>query len=404
MTGKWLSIVGIGEDGLAGLAPAARVLIEGADVLVGGRRHLDMLPDNDGREHLTWPRPPLTDLIPELRRRNDKAVCVMATGDPMFYGVGVTLARFIPVDEMTIVPAPSAFGLACARLGWPTAETETLTLHGRPAALVQSYIQPGARLLILSNGADTPGEIAAILRERGYGDSRITVLEHMGGEKERIVTGAAKDWRANDIAPFNTVAVECVAGADAMLLPRVPGLPDEAFRHDGQLTKREVRAATLAALAPVPGRHLWDVGAGSGSVAIEWMRAHGNCAATAIERNPNRVRLIADNAAALGTPKLAIVTGEAPEALDGLAPPHAVFIGGGLATGGVVETCWQALPTGGRLVANAVTIEGEQALFRFRDQNGGALSRIAVSRAEPIGAFSGWRPLMPVTQLAAVKP
>ncbi len=403
MTRRWLSVVGIAEAGLAGLAPAARALVDHADVLVGGARHLDMAPD-DGRERLTWPRPPLTDLIPQLKDRSDRAVCVLATGDPMFYGVGVTLARFIAADEMTVVPAPSAFALACARLGWPTAEVETLTLHGRPPALVESFIQPGARLLILSDGADTPATVAAILSKRGYGDSRLTVLEHMGGMRERISTGLARDWTETGIAPFNTLAVECVAGAGAVLLPRVPGLPDEAYRNDGQLTKREVRAATLAALAPVPGQLLWDIGAGAGSIAIEWMRAHPTCRAVAVERDADRVRTIADNATALGTPKLDIVSGEAPAALDGLAPPDAVFVGGGATTAGLIEACWRALPAGGRLVANAITVEGEGALYQWRDETGGSLVRIAVSRAEPVGGFAGWRALAPVTQLAAVKP
>ena len=403
MTRRWLSVVGIGEDGLAGLSPAARALIDHADVLVGGARHLDLAPV-DGRERLTWPRGALTDLIPQLKERSDRGVCVLATGDPMFYGVGVTLSRFISAEEMTVVPAPSAFALACARLGWPTAEAEALTLHGRPPALVHSFIQPGARLLILSDGAETPGTVAAILRERGYGDSRLTVLEHMGGARERAVNGFARDWAMSDVAPFNTLAVECVAGAGAMLLPRVPGLPDEAYRNDGQLTKREVRTATLAALAPVPGQILWDVGAGAGSVAIEWMRTHPTCAAIAVERDPDRARTIFDNATALGTPRLDVISGEAPAALDGLATPHAVFVGGGATTEGLIEACWRALPASGRLVANAITVEGESALYHWREETGGALVRIAVSRAEPVGGFAGWRALAPVTQLAAVKP
>lgn len=403
MTRRWLSVVGIGEDGLDGLAPAARALVDHADVLVGGARHLDMAPA-DGREQLTWPRGALTDLIPQLKERSDRAVCVLATGDPMFYGIGVTLARFIAADEMIVVPAPSAFALACARLGWAMAGVETLTLHGRPTALVQSFIQPGARLLILSDGAETPGAVAAILRERGYDDSRLTVLEHMGGKRERMVAGFARDWTVSDIAPFNTLAIECVAGVDAVLLPRIPGLPDEAYRSDGQLTKREVRAATLAALGPVPGQHLWDVGAGAGSVAIEWMRVHPTCTAVAVERDADRARTISDNATALGTPRLDVISGAAPAALDGLATPDAVFVGGGVTTPGLVETCWRALSAGGRLVANAITVEGERALYHWHEQIGGALVRIAVSRAEPVGGFAGWRALAPVTQLAAVKP
>jgi precorrin-6Y C5,15-methyltransferase (decarboxylating) len=406
--GRWLSVVGIGEDGYDGLAPPARALVDGAELLVGGRRHLAMVPPRDGREgdgceRMAWPQP-LSDAIPLLKSRSDRRVCVLASGDPLLYGVAVTLLRDIPAEDMTIVPGPSAFSLACARLAWPAAETDMITLHGRPVASISGFLRPGARIIALSRDGRTPAELAATLTARGYGQSRITVLEHMGGPAERIRTGRAKDWRATDVADLNTVAVACVADDGVTARPRVPGLPDDAFRHDGQLTKREVRAATVALLQPLPGQRLWDVGAGCGSVAIEWMRCHPTCTAVAVERNPARTALIADNAAALGTPRLDIVHGAAPEALAALAPPDAVFIGGGITANGVFETCWRALESGGRLVANAVTVEGEQALFRHRDQTGGVLSRIAVSRAGPVGRFTTWRPLMPVTQLAAVKP
>lgn len=397
----WLSIVGMGEDGLPGLTPPARALFDGAEVLIGGQRHLDMAPD-DGRERLAWPTP-LTAIVAEIERRRGQRVCILATGDPMHYGIGVTLAKAIPHEEMTIIPAPSAFSLACARLGWTLDEVETLTLHGRPIGLVQPAIQPGARLLLLSDSAATPGQVAEVLRARGYEESQITVLEHMGGPKERTVSATAARWRANDVADFNTVAVECAAGPDAALLPRTPGLPDDAFKNDGQLTKREVRAVTLASLAPVPGQLLWDVGAGCGSIAIEWMRSHPRARALAVERAKDRIALIADNAAALGAPKLEIVEGEAPAALAGLEPPDAVFVGGGLDAPGNIEACWQALKPGGRLAANAVTIEGEQALTRARERFGGELTRLAISRAEPIGTRTGWRALMTVTQLKAVK-
>ncbi|NIA69157.1 precorrin-6y C5,15-methyltransferase (decarboxylating) subunit CbiE [Pelagibius litoralis] len=391
----WLSLVGIGEDGLAGLTPTARRVVDDAEVLVGGERHLAMVPE-DGRERLAWPSP-LATLLDEIAARRGTRVCVLATGDPLWYGIGVSLLQRIPRDEMTILPGLSAFASAAARLGWPLAEVETLTLHGRPLALLQSYLQPGARLLILSEGAETPGAVAALLRERGYGGSRMVVLEHMDGAAERRIDGTADDWRANDIAALNTLAIDCVAGPDAALLPRVPGLPDEAFRHDGQMTKREMRAVTLAALAPLPGQLLWDVGAGCGSVSVEWMRAAPRGRAIAVERKAERLTMIAENAEALGTPALEIVDGEAPAALAGLEAPDAVFIGGGASGEGVIETCWQALKEGGRLVANAVTLEGEQALLAWQKDHGGALSRLAVSRAEPVGPFQGWRPMMPVT-------
>ncbi len=398
----WLAIVGLGEDGFKVLTPAARALVESAEVLVGGERHLAMLPE-DGRTRLTWTSP-LKLLVEEILERRGQRICVLATGDPMAYGIGVTLAKRLPREEMTIIPAPSAFSLAAARLGWSLVETDQLTLHGRPLALLNAYLQPGARLLILSEDGTTPAKVARLLRDRDYDASRMTVLEHMAGSKEKVVERTAADWGEEPTADLNTLAVDCRAGAEAVLLPRAPGLPDDAFRHDGQMTKREVRAATLAALAPVAGQRLWDVGAGCGSVAIEWMRTAPRAEAIAIERKPERLALIAANATALGTPKLGVVAGAAPGALADLAAPDAVFIGGGATTEGLFEVCWQALPPGGRLVANAVTLEGEQTLVRWRHEVGGDLTRIAVSRAEPVGPFTGWRPLMPVTQFLVTKP
>ncbi len=398
----WLSVVGIGEDGPAALAPAARALIDQAEVLVGGERHLAMVPD-DGRDRLTWTNP-LMLLIDEIERRRGQRICVLATGDPLSYGIGVTLAGRFPIGELIIVPALSAFSLAAARLGWNLAAVETLTLHGRPLSLLHAYLQPDAKLMILSEDGRTPEHVAALLSERGYGASEITVLEHMGGSAERCIQSTADDWPAGETADLNIIAVACVAGPGARLLPRAPGLPDDAFRHDGGITKREVRAATLAALAPVSGQLLWDVGAGAGSIAIEWMRAAPRAAAVAVERNSDRLAMIAANATALGTPRLQIVAGAAPEALADLASPDAVFVGGGATTPGLIDTCWQALRPGGRLVANAVTLEGEQALVAWAQAAGGSLIRLAVSRATPVGSYTGWQPFRPVTQLAATKP
>jgi precorrin-6Y C5,15-methyltransferase (decarboxylating) len=397
----WLSIVGFGEDGLEGLTPVARALLDRAEVLIGGDRVFAMLPE-DGRERLSWTTP-LSLLVDEIAGRRGQRVCVLATGDPLHHGIGVTLARQVPIEEMTIVPAPSAYALATARLGWNRAEVETLTLHGRPLELLHPALQPGAKLLLLSHGAESPGEVAALLRARGYGPSRMVVFEHMGGPRERRHEGRAEDWEVPDIAEFNTIAVDCVAGPDAAFLPRSPGLPDDAYRHDGQITKREVRAITLAALAPVPGQLLWDVGAGAGSVAIEWLRADPRCRAIAIERESDRIARIADNAGALGVPGLEIVAGAAPAALLGLAPPDAVFLGGGVRTAGVFDTAWAALKPGGRLVANAITLEGVAALSHWYREHGGDLIRIAISRAGPLGGASVLRPMMPVTQLRLVK-
>jgi precorrin-6Y C5,15-methyltransferase (decarboxylating) len=398
----WLSIVGLGEDGLAGLSPAARGLVDAAEVLIGGERHLAMLPE-DGRERLTWPSP-LLALVDDILARRGQAVCVLATGDPLAYGIGSTLVGRVPIEEITIIPGASAFSLAAARLGWILAEVDCLTLHGRPLALLEPYIQPGAKLLLLSNGPETPAAVAARLLARGAGKSAMTALAHMGGSRESRISASAEDWGDPEVPALNTLAVDCRLDAGAPLLPRVPGLPDEAFRNDGQLTKREQRAVTLAALAPVAGQLLWDVGAGCGSIAIEWMRAAPRARAIAVEHNKARIAMIAENAEALGAPQLQIVEGKAPPALEGLEPPDAVFLGGGLSTPGLVDACWAALKPGGRLVANAVTLEGEQVLTAWQSRAGGRLTRIAVARAEAVGAFRGWRPLMPVTQLSAVKP
>jgi precorrin-6Y C5,15-methyltransferase (decarboxylating) len=306
--------------------------------------------------------------------------------------------------EMVILSAPSAYSLAAARLGWPLADLDAITLHGRPLDLLSAYLQPGRRILALSENSATPANVAALLCRRGYGASRMTVLAQMGGRNERVVRGIAADWSAAGIDDLNTIAIDCIADPGAALLARVPGLPDDAFRHDGQLTKREVRAATLAALAPVPHQLLWDVGAGAGSVAIEWLRTHRDCRAVAIEHHATRLDLIAENAAALGVPQLKIVAGRAPEALDGLEAPDAIFIGGGATAAGLFEACWPALKPGGRLVANAVTLESERALLLWRDRVGGALVRLSVERASDIGGFTAWHPFRPVVQFQATKP
>lgn len=403
MLQKWLSVVGVGEDGLAGLNPIATTLLNQAAVLVGGKRHLDMLPATDPRERLIWSAP-IESSLNQVRQRRGQAVCVLASGDPMCYGIGVSLLRQTPIAEMTIVPAPSAFSLACARLGWPLTEVETLSLCGRDPALLHAVLYPGARLLVLSAGIDTPAIVAERLTQAGFGGSQITVLERMGGPDERMIKGIAADWSKHNLAELNTIAVTCVADAGTQPLSRLAGLPDAAYSHDGQLTKQEVRAITLAALAPQPGQLLWDVGAGCGSIAIEWMRSHPRCRAIAIERDPQRLRLMADNAAALGTPNLQIIAATAPAALQGLPSPDAIFVGGGLTTEALFQTCWTALQSRGRFVANAVTVESEQKLLDWHSQLGGTLTRIAIQRAEPVGRFRGWKALAPVTQWVGVKP
>ncbi len=398
----WLAVVGLGEDGPDGLAGAARALIDGAEVLVGGRRHLAMV-DAGGRSLLIW-ESPLSRTVEAIAAHEGRRVCVLATGDPMHYGIGVTLARRFGREALVVLPAPSAFSLACARLAWPLAETVQLTLHGRPLELVRAHLAPARKMLLLSHDATTPPAVCRLLCEAGYGASEIHVLCHLGGARERVLSGTARtlaDCRADDL---NTVAVVPRAEAGVVPLPGTPGLPDSAFRHDGQMTRREVRAATLAALMPFAGQRLWDVGAGCGSVAIEWMRSAGRATAIAIERDPARSAIIAENAAALGVPDMAIITGSAPAALAELEAPDAVFVGGGLAAGAIAGPCWEALPRGGRLVANAVTVESEQVLATLHGDLGGELVRMAVSHVRPVGGFSGWKPSMPVTQWRVIKP
>ncbi len=399
---SWLTIVGIGEDGVEGLSPAARAAVERAELLVGGARHLDMVPTSSA-ERLRWASP-LEASLPEIEKHRGRRVVVLASGDPMWFGIGATLARHFAPAEMTILPHTGAFSLAAARLGWPLAEVAAISLHGRPLDTLALHLAPGARVLALSENGRTPEAVARHLAAAGWGPSELTVLEHLGGASERRLDGTAAAWAHPPGADLNTLAIVCRPGPRAMVLPRTPGLPDEAFVHDGQLTKREVRAATIAALAPLPGQTLWDVGAGCGSIGIEWMRAVDRAAAIAIERDDARRDYIARNAAALGVPGLRIVAGEVPAALAGLPAPDAVFIGGGLSAPQLVETCLSALKPGGRLVANAVTLESEAALVTWRARHGGDLARLAISRAAPVGPFQGWRALMPVTQWTLRKP
>lgn len=400
---RWLTIVGLGEDGWDGLSPAARALVEGAETVYGGARHLSLVPEFAGQRRHPWPSP-LSDAYPTLLERRGRPTCVLASGDPSWYGIGATLSRLVAADETLVIPAPSAFSLAAARLGWPLQEATALTVHGRPLELVVPHLHPGARLLILSWDGTTPAKLAALLRARGFGPSRLAALEAMGGPRERRVEAIADGWAEERVADLNTLAVECAAVPGARCLPRTPGLPDDWFEHDGQITKREVRAVTLSWLAPRRGELLWDVGAGSGSIGIEWMLSDPANRAVAIEHKEDRLARIPANAAALGVPGLDLVRGKAPDTLMGLPAPDAVFIGGGLTNDGVFDACWSALKPGGRLVANAVTLESEAALADLHRRFGGQLSQIAVSRASPIGGFRGWRPLMPVTLWFVEKP
>lgn len=400
----WLNVIGLGEDGLSGLSTSARSLIDHAEILVGGDRHLKMLPElpEDRRSRLVWSTPIETS-IQQIMNLRGKAVCVLASGDPLWFGIGTTLLKRIPIEEVAVIPSTSTFSLICARLGWSLHEVETLSLCGRPASLLQPYIYPNAKLLILSAGKETPQLVAKILCDRYFSNSKITILEHLNGTKERIIATFAHQYQDfPEFADLNAIAVECIPQTEARILSRMVGLPDEAYLHDGQLTKREVRAITLSALAPNAGEMLWDVGAGCGSIGIEWMRSHPRCQAIAIEKL--RTHFIAENAIALGTPHLKIIEGKAPEILQGLPTPDAIFIGGGATVPDLLETCWASLPSQGRVVANVVTLEGEQKLFQWQQQYGGTLTQISIGRAEAIGTFRGWKPMRPVTQWKAIKP
>ncbi len=399
---KWLAVVGIGEDGLLGLSPIALSLLDRAKIIVGGARHLAMLPTDDTREKLVWASP-LQTTVDDIISRRGESVCVLASGDPMCHGIGVTLSRQIPISEMTVIPAASAFSLACARLGWALADVETFSLTNRPVSSIALSFSPGARLLVLSADRHTAGKVAELLTQRGFGSSLMTVFERMSGDAERRIEGLAAAWNMPDLDDLNAIAIAVVADRETLLIPRTSGLPDAAYRHDGQLTKREIRAVTLSTLAPIPGELLWDVGAGCGSIAIEWMRSHRSCRAIAIERHPTRLEYIAENASNLGVPELKIVAGDAPEALANLPQPNAIFIGGGVTAEALLETCWNALGEGGRLVVNAVTIESELTVLQWHSLHGGELIRIGIQRVGAIGSFQGWKPLAPVTQWAVVK-
>jgi precorrin-6Y C5,15-methyltransferase (decarboxylating) len=399
---RWLAVVGIGEDGVEGLTPAARRLVAQAALVVGGKRHL-ALAGPLKVETMIWPSP-IENALDVIETHRGRSVCVLASGDPFFFGVGAMLMRRFPADEMTSIPSPSAFALAAARLGWSQQDCALLTLHGRPLEAIIPHLQPGTRILALSWDDATPAKLAALLTARGMGRSRLTICEAMGGLSERIRTTEAHDFALDNIAALNTIALEVLPEHGARVLPRTAGLPDEWFEHDGQITKREIRAMTLSSLAPRRGQVLWDVGSGSGSVAIEWMLADPANSAVAIEARHDRAQRIARNALSFGVPGLYVVTGEAPHVFADLAPPDAIFIGGGASAPGMIDRAYGALSAGARLVVNAVTLETQAACVDWRARWGGELVQIAVAHAEPVGRYSGWRAAIPIVQWRLTKP
>ncbi len=405
-TDRWLWIVGIGEDGWDGLNKEARQAIVEAELLYGGTRHLAFVSaESSSATRIPWPSP-MASAVQQIltEHRQHRRVAVLASGDPLFYGVGVPLTRDLSVDEFRVIPQVSALSLACARLGWPVAETSVVSLVSRPLSQLHRHLYSGQRILVLSEDGRTPAEVATFLAQAGFGSSKIHVLENLGGPSESITAGLTSGWIDEPSGNLNVVAISCVRDATGESLPMIPGLPDDAFETEGQMTKREMRSVTLSHLAPLPGQVLWDVGAGTGTVGIEWMRVHPSCLCIAFEQHSDRTARIRRNAERLGVPGLKVIEGTAPETFAGLTSPDAIFIGGGVANEGLFNACWTALASQGRLVANAVTIESEACLVSRHARYGGGLMRMMVSRADPVGRSHAWRPMMQVTQWTVTKP
>jgi precorrin-6Y C5,15-methyltransferase (decarboxylating) len=400
----WLTVVGVGEDGYEGLGRDAREALARAAVLLGSARQLALVPPA-AEERIAWPTPMLPFVERLIAQRRGERVVMLASGDPMLHGLGSVVMRLATREEVRVIPVPSAFAFACARLGWAESEVVLCSAVAKPLALVRRELAPGRRIVVYGENGESPAALARELTDAGYGPSALHVFERLGGPHEARRDGIAAAWSGARCNDLNVAAIECRLADGARALSTLAGLPDDAFASDGALTKREVRAATLAALAPLPGELLWDVGAGSGSIGIEWSRAHPSCRAVAFERDPVRAQRIVQNARALGVPTLHVVVGDAPATFVDAGPtPDAIFIGGGVnADAALIETCWNALAPGGRLVANVVTVAGEAALANAYARHGGALVRIAVARADAVGGVVGWRPAMPVTQWSAVK-
>ncbi len=398
----WITVIGITESGLGGLSADTLVLIDKAEVLVGGERHLAKV-SGTGAERIDW-RNGLEAAYENIAKHHGKQVIVLASGDPLNYGIGAGLVDRFGSEAIDFHPAPGSFSLAAARMGWPLQNVSCLTVHGRPLETVNLYLAPNAKLILLSWDGATPKALSQLLTAKGFGESRISVLEHMDGDQENRIDGIAESWTQERTADLNTIAVECIAGQDAQFWSRAPGLPEAAYEHDGKITKREVRAATLAALGPLPGEVLWDVGAGSGAIGIEWMRIDTKNKTIAFEQDAAKCTVIAKNAKNLGVPKLQIVEGDFPGSAVAIEQtPDAIFIGGGVSDPATLNACWQRLNTGGRLVANGVTVEAHRALMDFQSNFGGELVRISVARSGPVGRMTALRPLMDVLQLKALK-
>jgi precorrin-6Y C5,15-methyltransferase (decarboxylating) len=395
-----IEVVGLSARGWDDLPERLRHLIRNADVLLGSPRHLDLIPQFSGQQRrLPYPSPLREGLPTLLSEFSGRRVLALGSGDPLLAGIGTTLIEILGAAAVRVHPAVSSAALARARMGWPEESTQLVRLRGGDLDVVRCFLFPERRLIILSRDADSPSAIAQLLIEEGYGDSTMTVLGDLGASSESRTEAAARDWQGQAPA-LNVVCITCAGIGRAASL--VPGLPDEAFDHDGQLTKRDLRASALARLMPRPGELLWDVGAGAGSIAIEWLRSDPACSAIAIEHNLDRVKRIRGNAEALGVPRLHVLHAEVPHALASLPPPDAVFVGGGV-TKETLEQSWSALQPGGRLVVHAVTLETEMIMIECWKRHGGELSRLAVEHLEPIGRYSGWRPARAIVQWSAVR-
>lgn len=392
----WLSLIGIGEDGLSGLTAASRAALDEADIVFGGPRHLALA--GVGERGQPWPLP--FSVAPVLEQRGRK-VAVLASGDPFWFGVGGTLAAHLEPSEWRAFPAPSTFSLIAARLGWRLEETTCLGLHAAPFSRLRTHLCEGARLICLVRDGAAVRALGTWLDENGFGASAAHVCAAMGGPDAQVVRYVAAELADTDTGPLVAVALDVRGGRGPI---RACGLPDEAFSHDGQITKRPIRALTLSALAPRRGEHLWDIGSGSGSIAIEWLLATGaGGRAIAIEPRADRAATIAANARAFGVEDcLQLVEGKAPEALAGLPLPQAVFIGGG-GSAPLLEALWSLLPGGTRIVANGVTLETEALLADWSARHGGTLMRIELAQAQPLGGMRGWTPARPIVQWSVVR-
>jgi precorrin-6Y C5,15-methyltransferase (decarboxylating) len=388
----WLEIVGVTE----GETP----YVAAGPTVIGPKRLLDRL--EGAHKRVDW-QLKLEVMLEQVAAHRGTPTTILASGDPLWFGIGATLLKHLDPAEVRFTPAASSFQFAAARMRWPMQHVTTLSLHARPAELIHPHVTPGNRILALTTDADTAPHVARLLVDRGYSRSVLTILENLGAPTERISTAEAAGF-ALETGDFYVLAIDCAADPGAPLLPPIPGLPDDAFVTDGQLTKREVRAATLAKLAPYPGALLWDVGAGCGSIAIEWMRAARDAAAIAFEREGERLQMIAINADRLGVPSLRIENGDAPDSLVGQPTPDAIFLGGSVGDETLFHACWSALRSGGRFVANAVTLDGEQALYARHARLGGDLARLEISTHDTVGEHHAMRPRMPVTQWAVSKP